>query len=183
MKIEKQILAGLFFLFVSAVSFAAEAGGPVVANPPGAITFSFLGGYYWFSPKRGLNNTEVPTIDAAYNFDNHWAAELGWTPMSTSQKGSYGGQNVTGNLVTLDGIYRFAQHGRFQPYVMAGVGNIGLKASGSNSTQQGVFNAGVGAQLFAEKYVAFRGEVRDVYTTTQGINDVMASVGLSFLIG
>lgn len=185
----KKIISGLFgtALLVSSQVSMAEGflySGPDVltANRPGAVTLSFLGGYYWFAQKRNMNNTFVPSVDLAYNFDNCWAAEFSWTSINTSQSIT-DGQGVLGNLFTLDGIYRFPQQGRFQPYLLAGVGNIGLRTAGNNSTQQGVFNAGIGGQLFAENFVAFRGEIRDVYATTQGVNDVMASLGLSFLMG
>lgn len=177
----KQLIIGMVGVSLFSISLATQAE-VLTANRPGAVTFSFMGGNYWFAPKRHINNTEVSTVDVAYNFDKHWAAEFGWTSLDTSQKGT-DGQGVLGNLFTLDGIYRFQQHGRFQPYLLAGIGNLGLKTTRSNSTQQGNFNAGVGGQFFMANFVAFRGEVRDIYTTTQGINDWMASLGLSFLIG
>lgn len=169
---------GFFLVFLSVTTYAYPD-----ANRPGAVTLSLLGGNYWFASRRQINNTNLPSADLAYNFDRRWAVELGWAPISTSQKAVSGGRGILGNLFTLDGIFRFNQYDRFQPYLMAGVGNLGLKRARSQSTQQGLFNAGIGTQFFAEDWVAFRGEVRNIYTTTQGYDDWMASLGLSFLIG
>lgn len=154
----------------------------LLTNQPGEITLTFAGGSYRFAHKRQLNNTSIPFLGLAYNFDSNWATELSWISFDTIQKAT--GQGVVGNLFMLDGIYRFqSTKCHFQPYVIAGIGNLGLKTGRSHSTQQGDVNAGLGVQWFGDYFLAFRGEVRDVYTTTTGTNDWMALLGINFLWG
>lgn len=152
------------------------------SNHQGIVTLTLAEGYDWFAPKHHLKNTALPTASLGYDFSDHWGSEFSWSNINTYQRGA-DPQGVHGNLFMADGIYRFNQHRHFQPYLIAGIGVQGFKRVLHNSTQQGNVNGGIGTQYFVEEWCAFRGEVRDIYTTTGGYNDVMANVGLSFLMG
>lgn len=153
-------------------------------NKPGAITTTISGAYYSFAPSRRLENTAIPNIALAYNIDKHWAIEAGMGIINTDQKPSLGERGVHGMLYAIDGIYRFKKHNRFEPYVIAGIGMLGLKPNTNNVEHQGNINAGIGAQYFFGENVALRGELRDVYGTTGAAeNDIMINFGVSFLFG
>jgi len=190
MKNKKGVLvsAVMTLLLANNASFAG--------NVPGAITVSLAAAYYNFSEKHHIKDTAMPNIAISYNFDDHWAIEGLFGVLNTNTKDSDDDDSffldedsnhkdsVHGLLYTIDGIYRFTPHAHFEPYVIAGIGVLGLKPNGDDSTQSGNINGGLGAQLFFGPTVALRGEVRDIYTTTGSYkNDVMVNLGVSFVFG
>jgi hypothetical protein len=104
--------------------------------------------------------------------------------VNTKQTDEEGGDHVHGNLFLIDGIYRFSSYHMFEPYVLAGIGVLGLKPSDTELNQQGNINAGMGTQVFLDRSIALRIEARDLYTTTgSGKNEIMLNAGISILIG
>jgi hypothetical protein len=154
----------------------------LASNRPGAFTLTLADGYYMFAHKRHLDPSNIPNLAVAYNFNEKWALEAGVGALNTSQT-QRGLQGVHGFLYTLDGIYRFTPRCRFEPYVSAGLGVLSLYPNGLDPEQQTNLNAGIGTQWFADRSVALRAELRDVYTMAGGKNDVMANFGVSFLFG
>jgi OOP family OmpA-OmpF porin len=155
----------------------------VAGNRAGAVTLTLADAYYHFASSRHLDNTSLPNVALAYNVTDRWAIEGGIGVINTNQKPVLGGLGVHGFLYTADAIYRF-RHSQFEPYIIAGIGLLGIKPNGLNSTHQGNINAGVGTQIFFSDSIALRGEIRDLYTTTgAGKNDYMINFGVSFLMG
>jgi hypothetical protein len=177
-QMKKRVL--LFALVSTLVSLTADAG-----NRPGAFTFTLGGAYDFWSAKRDLHNTWLlPTAALAYNFDENWAIEGGYGTFEASQNASIGGDSVSGDLYTIDGLYRFGnQFHCFEPYVAAGVGVYHINPNGSNAQNQGNIIAGIGTQVFFDNSVALRGEVRDIYTWAGSKNDVTVGFGVSILMG
>jgi len=171
MRMQKFLLLAILFFFVSDVCIAE--------NRPGATTFTLAAAYYHFSSARNLKNASLPNIALAYNFNERWAIEGGVGVINTNQRTT--DQGVHGFLYTIDGLYRFKPHQHFEPYVLAGIGILGLKPNGNSNEHQGNINAGIGAQFFADKSIALRAELRDVYTMSGGKNDWMANIGVSYL--
>lgn len=150
-------------------------------NRPNAVTLNFADAYYHFDSKRHADNSAMPNLAIDYNFDERWAAELGFGVMNTNYHDTTGLRAV---LYTFDGIYRFMSKGRFEPYVIAGIGALGMKPSiGTQAQYQGNVNAGIGTQFFADRMVALRVEARDLYTMSGGKNDYMINFGISFQFG
>ena len=167
-------------LLLTALSLLTITTLATAGNRPGAVTFTLGEGAYRFSPKRHLDSAGVPNVALAYDFDARWAAEANVGVINTDQQ-RYNKHGVHGFLYTLDGLYRFAPHGRFEPYVSAGVGLLSIAPSGVDSPDQTNINAGIGTQWFADKSIALRGELRDLYTLSGGKNDLMLNLGVSFL--
>jgi hypothetical protein len=163
-------------------SNAATAG-----NRAGAVTFTPGLGYDFFASKRHIRNTVVvPEIALGYNFDRNWGIEGQWGTFGTSYHGGYAqNQSVKGDLYTVAGLYHFNPylHDILEPYVSAGLGILYVHPNRSSADNQGDINAALGAQVFFAESVAFRGEVRDLYTMSGGKNDVMLNFGVSFLMG
>lgn len=154
------------------------------SNRPGAVTLTPGIGYDFFANKRNLNNTAVlPTIALAYNFTEQWALEGMYGSLTTNYKPANMQGGTNGRLYTIAGLYRFTPHGMFEPYVSAGLGVLYLNPNGSDANSQADLNAGIGTQIFFDKSVALRGEVRDLYTMSGGKNDVLVDLGVSFLMG
>lgn len=164
-------------LFISSACYAG--------NHPGQITVSTMESYYHFSTKRSFDNTSVPNIAFAYNIDSHWGleADLGLINTNINPPHVPVKQGVHGFLFTLDGIYRFLPHKIVEPFLSFGLGALNLKPNGNDSQYQGNINAGIGAQIFVDEAIAFRTEIRDLYTLSGGKNDYMIDLGLSFLFG
>lgn len=165
-------------------------------NQPGTATLTLAGAYYHFEHSRELHNKGVPNSSLAYNLDEHWAVEATVGVINTNSKGNSeddsdendsGDDNdnaVHGMLYMVDGVYHFSPFGQFEPYVLGGIGVIGLKPNGHDVIQSGNVNAAIGTQLFMGDVVALRGEVRDIYATTgSDRNDFWVNLGLSFQLG
>jgi hypothetical protein len=151
-------------------------------NRPGAVTFTLSNAYYHFNTHRHLRNTGLPNVALAYDFNERWAIEAGMGIINTdANNDTYG---VHGSLYTLDGIYRFNKMKVLSPYVLAGVGVLGLKPVSNDIRQQGNLNAGIGTQIFFGDDIAIRGEFRDLLTTTGSTkNEWMVNLGISILFG
>lgn len=165
---------------------AVGCNAATAANLPGAMTLTLSEAYYHFDNDRHMDNTGMPNAAIAYNVDSHWALEAGLGVLNTNldDDDAIGDEGVHGLLFTADAIYRFMPESRFEPYVIGGVGVLGLKPNGTNNVQQGNFNAGVGAQFFINDYIALRVEARDLLMTTGGgMNDFMINGGISFVYG
>jgi len=171
---KKRILLPAFALLLSQLSFAG--------NRSEATTITLSDAPYFFAAKRHINNINMPNAAIAYNFDNHWAVEFGAGLINTNQR-RFNQHGIHGFLYTLDGLYRLDPHGALEPYLLAGIGIMGLTPNGNDSEYQGNVNAGVGTQWFCDRSIALRGELRDVYTLHGGKNDIMLNFGISFLFG
>lgn len=73
--------------------------------------------------------------------------------------------------------YRFVE-----PYLLAGVGVIGLNPNRNDGHNEGNMNFGIGSDFFIEKSIAFRIEARDFYTFVGGKNDILIGAGIKFLL-
>jgi hypothetical protein len=158
-------------------------------NRPGAVTLTFGDSYYKFDSARHVDATDMPNFELAYNVTDHFGLEgtfgvLNSNLSATLETGELEGDPAHGFLYTIDGLYRFATYKIIEPYFTAGIGVIGLKPSGYEAVQQGLINAGIGAQAFFDKSLALRAEFREIYTTTgSGFNDYFVNFGISYLIG
>lgn len=174
-------------IFLACVGAVAILGSnlAVAGNRPEAVTISGGDAYYHPAAKRKMDTFWMPNIAAAYNFDDHWAAEAGVGLINTNTHTSNPTPNrgVHGFLYTANALYRVGQFGRFEPYAIAGVGLLNMRPNGNSSEHQGNVNAGVGTQFFATDSIAFRAEARDLYTMSGGKNDYMLNIGMSFLFG
>ena len=169
-------LLGCFILLSNTAIFAG--------NIPGAVTVTVSDAYYHFDEKRKMDNSAMPNLAVAYNFNSHWAFEVAAGVLNTDLKPSKGDHGVHGMLYTVDGLYRFVPYGHLEPYVIAGIGMLSLSPNGDDSEHPGNINAGIGTQLFWGPTVAMRAEIRDIFDTTgETRNDYMINLGVSFLFG
>lgn len=161
---------------------AIQSSAAYAVNEEGAVTLSLTGGEIFLDSKRNMNNAGVGLLMLGYNFTERWAIEGLIGAFNTDFKNNNpSSKTVNGTPFAIDGIYRFDTY-RYtvQPYVLAGIGVIGLNPNKSDANNEGNINAGVGAQIFVHKAVAFRVEARDFYTWVGGKNDFMVDAGLSF---
>lgn len=149
----------------------------------GAATFTFGSGYDFFATKRHIENTDIPFVAAGYDFTDHWGIEAIYGIFNTNFKKSVpDDRQIKGTLFAVDGVYHFSPYKMIEPYLMAGVGIIGLNPNRSDANNEGAINAGAGVLLFANEAVAFRVEARDFYTTVGGKNDIYLDGGVTFFL-
>lgn len=164
------------------LSIVATASSVLAANNAGVITLTGAAASYHFDPNRKLNTAVMPNAALAYNATEKLAVEAGYGSISTNINNG-GTEHV--NLYMVDGIYRFAVKGYFQPYVIAGVAVMSVIPQIRHQLQvQSMVNAGLGTQFFMDEVLALRAEVRDLHTiSSAGRNDVMLNFGISYLFG
>lgn len=151
-------------------------------NRPGAATVTVGGGYEWFTQKRKIDNTGLGLIQLGWDFTQNWGVTAMYAGFNTNFKDSQNdNRSVSGSLFTFNGVYHFPVNEIFQPFVMFGVGITGINPAITDANNEGNINAGLGAQVFVHKSIAFQVEGRDLYTLVGGKNDFMLDAGISAL--
>ncbi len=175
---KRLILAASLLTAAAVVSTAAFAG-----NRAGAFYGTLSEGYYHFSQQRHLENTAVPGIALGYDFTDQFAAQAGALVLNADHRGHEAVGGAHGFIYQLDGVYRFAKSGNFEPYALGGVQVTSLKPAGNNTVDQAGVNLGIGAQYFVADSIALGAEARDFYTFSGGKNEAMLAANITFLIG
>lgn len=177
----------VIFTCVSALSLLS-ATHTFAENRAGAFTATIGGGTLYFDSKRDMENTGVGLIGLGYDFTDRWGIE-GLLGSFHTHFRSYvqDDRTIDGTLFAIDGVYHvapFLPHFNFvEPYVLAGVGVLGMNPSGNDAHNQGNINAGVGVEFFIHPSIAFRLEARDFYTIVGAKNDAMLDAGITFFMG
>src|SRR5579872_3470577 len=175
MKNKKVVLACLSVIVLTANSYATADARP------GAVSIRLADGYIFFAKKRNLDNTSTPTIELGYEFNDQWGAKGGVTVINTNTSSAVPDHGVHGFIYTLDGVYKFASHGYFQPYALAGIGVTSVNSPNSDDpNNQANVNAGIGTQFFIDPAIALNAEAKDLYVMSGGKNDVMLTAGVTF---
>lgn len=176
-------LHALILTCLSAISLNSYAAAVYPGNEEGAFSISPVAGDFFLASKRHMNDAGVAMVILGYDFTKHWGIEGLLGGYNTDFKGNrYNGESIKGVLFAVDGVYRFGPYYQvIQPYVLAGIGAIGMNHNNNDAHNEGNINAGIGAQFFIYKAIAFRVEARDFYTWVGGKNDVMVDAGMTFL--
>lgn len=156
-------------------------------HKPGAFSLTLGAGELFLASKRNMDNAAVPFVALAYDFTEKWAFEalLGGytTEYKSNPPNNHNHKEINGTMFLLDGVYRFGSFYKtaLEPYIVFGVGVLGMSPNGNDANNEGNINAGVGAEVFVDEVVAFRFEARDLYTWVGGKNDFMLDAGVTFL--
>jgi OmpA-OmpF porin, OOP family len=147
-----------------------------------AITVTVAGGELFLASKRNMENPGVALLMAGYDFTQHWGIEgLAGFYNTHFKDNEHDKRQINGNIYAIDALYHFSPLSVFEPYVLAGVGAIGMNPNRNDANNEGNINAGLGFKVFFHPVVAFRVEARDFYTWVGGKNDVMLDGGVTFL--
>lgn len=169
----------------------APAPAPAVPAPvekpglskAGILSLTFGGGVDFFAQKRMLDNAGVPFVALGYNFTNHWGAQMFYGNFNTDSQNALAGKpRVHGAIFAFDGVYHFASYKTVEPYLLFGVGIMGLSFNNNDANNQGNINAGLGLQYFINNRFSLSVEGRDFYTTVGGKNDILLDAGVSILM-
>lgn len=175
-KISKCVLAA-----ASLVSLTFSSAHAYVGNRPGALTVTLGGGYFYLDSMRDMDNKAAGMVEIGYDFTQHWGIEGLLAGFRTHFEPSVQNhESISGTFFSIDGVYHFFPEYRFQPYVLAGVGILGLSPNLYDANNSGDINAAVGAQFFISPLFSVRFEARDMYTWVGGRNDIFINAGLGF---
>lgn len=182
MKLRSVIVACASFLSIVTLPAYSESRAD-------AFTFTLGGGTMHFASSRNMKNTGVGFLGLGYDFTDHWGIEALLGGFNTHFNSSeMDDRSISGTLFTIDGLYHFTPPtyrylNYVEPYVLAGVGVLGMNPNGTNAHNEGNINAGLGLAFFIHPSIAFRVEARDFYTIVGGKNDYMIDGGITFLLG
>lgn len=167
---------------ISIISFStASYATPYYGSRGGAFTFTVGGGYDFLSSKRNMENATVPFAGFGFDFTNHWGIEGILGAFTANFDNSVNdNREISGTMFAVDGVYHFSPYKIVEPYVLAGVGIMGLSPNRYDANNEGNINGAVGVQFFIDPLVAFRVEARDFYTMVGGKNDVYLNAGITF---
>lgn len=179
---EERNLCGLFVFFILMLSFVNSV---FANNRQGAVTITPTINYFIFSKDRdfkastNLRNAIIPGITLGYNLSKPFGVEALTSYGRVAPKGLGKASRV--GLYTLNGVYHFLANDNFEPYLTGGIGLMQISRTKQDEDYQTVLNEGIGVQYFVAPSIAFRSDIRDIYTMSTGHHDMLATVGVSFL--
>lgn len=162
----------------------------------GSFEVSPFVGYSLFEDDQNLDDAPVFGGRLGYNFTKHFGIEAVGEYIRTgvddksitgAKEGQYRGptDDVDLTFYHLDAVYHFMPDGRFNPFVLAGLGGAHYSPDISDS-DMGVINVGVGAKYWLKDNIALRVDVRDTMVTEffqETYHNLGATVGVTFAFG
>ena len=162
----------------------------------GSFEVSPFVGYSLFEDDQNLDNGLGFGGRLGYNFTKHFGIEAVGEYINTgvddkSITGAKEGQyrsptnNVDLTFYHLDAVYHFMPDGRFNPFVVAGLGGAHYSPDISDA-DMGVINVGVGAKYWLKDNIALRVDLRDTMATEffqETYHNLGATVGVVFAFG
>ncbi|MGE4319796.1 MAG: OmpA family protein [Deferribacterales bacterium] len=156
-------------LLMMAVTFAVSAS----AYEKGTTYVAPLLGYHFFDSEHDLDDSVEAGIRLGGFLADKFAAELELDLAPTEE--DHGSDNV--NAVTAElNLVKYFEIGQLKPYFFFGVGGM------LHDDTNGLIAAGVGAAYPVYKNMNIDFRVKDMFMTGSR-NDIVPSVGLSFLFG
>lgn len=148
---------------------------------PGAVSLNPSIGGYVFDGDQCLENNVAYGLGLGYHFDQNWAAELGFNYIRTESDRD--GCNEDVYLYHMDMLYHFMPYERVVPFVAAGVGGIIFDREKKSGDHDPAVNYGAGLKIFLTDNVALRGDIRHVISFSETQNNLLYTIGFSFLFG
>ncbi|WP_435550603.1 outer membrane beta-barrel domain-containing protein [Desulfobacterium sp. N47] len=148
----------------------------------GAFTITPNIGWYVFEGNQKLDDGITPGINLGYDLTKNWGIEGSFNYIDSDRKG-YSDSSVSGYLYKMDGIYNITNFGKLVPYLAAGAGGITLNPADGDTGNNFLVNYGAGLKYFLTDNIALRGDVRHVIPLNESNNNLLCTVGLSFLFG
>ena len=162
----------------------------------GSFELSPFIGYNLFENDQNLDDSLTFGGRVGYNFTKHFGLEAVVEHMRTNvddrsitgaKKGQYRSpmDRVDLTFYHLNAVYHFMPDGKFNPFVLAGVGAAHYSPEISN-VDMTTMNLGVGAKYWLNDNVALRVDLRDTIVSEvfkHAYHNLGASVGLTFAFG
>ncbi len=174
---KKKVLMGLglmiLFLSVSGVTLAQIRAEAVSLTP-------FVGGYI-FDDDQNLEDAFTFGLGAGYHFDENWAAEAVLNYIDTERDSGSG--DASAYLYRLDALYHFMPKEKLVPFVAVGVGGLTIDPDHGSKNSDFLMNYGAGLKYFLNEDLALRADVRHLFIFDDTQNNLLFTVGATFLFG
>lgn len=180
------------FLFIFIFLFPLSARSEI---REGSFEVSpFIGGFF-YEDEENLKDRPVLGVRLGYNFTKNFGIEGTLEHVNTRVDRS-GARNtpdsppfftpddgVKNTLYHIDAIYHFMPERKFNPFVVAGIGESHFNASSTGNTDRFLIDFGVGAKYWMTGNTALRADVRDIVTVDRTFHNIEATVGIVFAFG
>jgi OOP family OmpA-OmpF porin len=154
-------------------------------------------GYNFFESGQNLKNRPVLGGRLGYNFTKHFGIEgvgeyigsrVDDRSITGTKEGQYRGptDHVDLYFYHLDAVYHFIPDGKFNPFVVVGVGGAHYSPKINNRGDMAALNVGVGAKYWLTDRIALRFDVQDYMVTEiiqETYHNIRAMIGITFAFG
>ncbi|MDY6855893.1 MAG: OmpA family protein [Thermodesulfobacteriota bacterium] len=168
------LLALIFFSLSIAVNVMGE-------NKDGPFTMTPFGGGYTFEGNQNLDDGPAYGLGLGYNFNKHWSLETVLHYVDTESE--VGSVDVDTYLYRLDAIYHFRSDKKLVPYLSSGFGGITFDPEDLEEDTDLLIDYGSGVKYYMNGNIALRGDLRHIISFDETHNNLLFSVGLTFLFG
>lgn len=162
----------------------------------GSVEVGPFAGYNFFQNSQNLENRPIFGLRLGYNFTKHWGIEGVGEYVRTSvndrsrtniTEGQFGRpmDGVDFTPYHLDVVYHFIPEGKFNPFVVVGIGGAHYKPVIS-TRDMAAFNVGVGVKYSLTDNIALRFDVKDYMVgeiRQETYHNIGATIGITFAFG
>jgi OOP family OmpA-OmpF porin len=174
MKIKQAIVTmGMLLVFLTSFAVAGTEKGEYFLSP-------MVGGHL-FEGNQHLDHSPTFGLGLGYQFAKNLGVEgfVNWTKSETDP----GTTDVDVYPFRLDGYYNILSNNKIEPYIAAGLGVITYSPENVDNEHYFMVNYGAGIKYFLTDKVALRGDVRHLISFDDNYNNLLYTVGLSFVFG
>jgi OOP family OmpA-OmpF porin len=153
-------------------------------------------GYNFFEKAQNLQNQPVYGARLGYNFTRHFGIEVAGefirsyvdnVGITVPKEGQFRSpmDRVDITFYHLDAVYHFIPDGRFNPFVVVGVGAAHYSPTIS-TRDMAALNVGLGAKYWLTDSIALRFDVQDYMVTEiiqETYHNIRATIGITFAFG
>ena len=139
-----------------------------------------VGGFH-FDDNLDLDDGYVVGVGAGYNFTENLSFEfvLDVVNMDTES----GGEDMSGYMFRIDGLYHFRPEEKVVPYVAVGIGGMTFDPNIGDMETRLISNYGAGVKYYFMDNIALRGDVRHLFIEDQSHINILYTMGVDFLFG
>lgn len=166
-------------IYTAMLAAGLTAGQAAHADGSGLYVMPNVGIQSFDSDKDWDNGTNFG-LNLGYEFNSPWALELGY---HGGEAETDSGTEFDTELLNLDALYRFNRGARFEPFVLAGIGDQKIKFDNTDDSAETVGSLGAGAYFGLTERVRLRGDVRGLYSFDNEFTDILALLGVQFRFG
>lgn len=166
-------------IYTAMLAAGLTAGQAANADGSGLYVMPNVGIQVFDEDKNSDDGTNYG-LNLGYEFNSPWALELGY---HGGEAETEGGTEFDTELLNLDALYRFNRGGRFEPFILTGLGDQKIKFDNVDDQAETVGSLGVGAYVGLTDRVRLRGDVRGLYSFDNEATDVLALLGVQFRFG
>lgn len=159
-------------------------GAPCLAETyAGTLSITPYAGGYLFQAKENLKNKPVAGLRLGYDFSPNWGVEAAGDYLTTKSEADLGDATVYGGR--LEALYYYAPDKKLVPYFAVGAGGRSLKYDDFSNLDRGHFlvDWGLGAKYSLTDNLALRADFRHMILINDTIQNLEATLGISYLIG